>query len=196
MRLTSRDNLSQVMTDIDDFARSIQAVAVPRALNALREQAQTAGLREIARVYEIGPRTMERYVEVKTATGADPQAEIVAKGRGFPLNVFKPVKTATGVSVQVKSRRFTVPHAFVVAKFGGNVFARGSYGGKYGGQASGEAFGRFLFGRSRLPISKLYSFSPPDTLANRSVQDAMDAKVEEQAGKTLAREIAAARRGF
>ena len=196
MRLTSRDNLSQVMQDIDQFASSIQAVAVPRALNALLAQAQTAGLREIARVYEIGPRTMERYVEVKTATGADPQAEIIAKGRGFPLNVFKPVQTGKGVSVKVKGRRFTVPHAFVVAKFGGNVFARGSYGGKYGGRASGESFGRFLFGRSRLPISKLFSFAPPDALNNQRVRDAMDARVEEQGGKVLAREIASARRGF
>ena len=86
--------------------------------------------------------------------------------------------------------------AFVVAKFGGNVFARGSYGGKYGGEASGESFGRFLFGRSRLPISKLFSFAPPDCLVNRMVRDAMDSKVEEQAGKVLAREIGAARRGF
>jgi hypothetical protein len=196
MRMTSRDNLAQVMQDIDRFASDIQAVAVPRALNALRDQAQTAGLREIAKVYEIGPRTMERYVTVKPATGADPQAEISVKGKGFPLNVFKPVRTQTGVSVSIKGRRFTVPHAFVVAKFGGNVFARGSYGGKYGGQASGESFGRFLFGRSRLPISKLYSFSPPDTLANRQVQDVMDDRVAEQAGKVLAREIASARRGF
>lgn len=196
MRMTSRDNLAQVMQDIDRFASTIQSVAVPRALNALRDQAQTAGLREIAKVYEIGPRTMERYVSVKPATSGDAQTEISVKGRGFPLNVFKPVKTVTGVSVSVKGRRFTVPHAFVVAKFGGNVFARGSYGGKYGGQASGESFGRFLFGRSRLPISKLFSFAPPDCLVNRMVRDAMDSKVEEQAGKVLAREIGAARRGF
>jgi len=58
MRMTSRDNLSQVMADIDSFARSITDVAAPRALNALRDQAQTAGLREIAKVYEIGPRTV------------------------------------------------------------------------------------------------------------------------------------------
>ena len=196
MRMTSRDNLAQVMQDIDRFASDIQAVAVPRALNALRDQAQTAGLREIAKVYEIGPRTMERYVSVKPATSGDAQTEITVKGRGFPLNVFKPVKTATGVSVSIKGRRITVPHSFVVKKFGGHVFARGSYGGKYGGQASGESFGQFQFGRSRLPISQLWSFAPPDCLANRAVQDAMDSRVEEQAVKVLAREIAAARRGF
>ena len=196
MRMTSRDNLAQVMQDIDQFARSITAVAAPRALNVLRDQAQTAGLREIARVYEIGPRTMEKYVTVKPATGADLQAEIAVKGAGFPMRIFKPVRTDKGVRVTIKGRTFVVPHSFVIAKFGGHVYARGSYGGKYGGQASGESFGRFLFNRSRLPISKLLSFAPPDTLNNRSVQDAMDAKVEEQAGKTLAREIAAARRGF
>lgn len=194
--LTMKTNLKQVEDDLDTFVDAVLTRAVPRALNALREQAQTAGLREIAKVYEIGPRTMERYVSVKPATAGDASTEISVKGRGFPLNVFQPVKTATGVSVKVKGRRFTVPHSFVIAKFGGNVFARGSYGGKYGGEASGESFGRFQFGRSRLPISKLYSFSPPDTLANRQVQDAMDARVEEQAAKVLSREIAAAKRGF
>ena len=42
----------------------------------------------------------------------------------------------------------------------------------------------------------IWSFAPPDALNNQQVQDAMDARVEEQGAKVLAREIAAARRGF
>ena len=203
MRMTSRDNLSQVMADIDSFARSITDVAAPRALNALRDQAQTAGLREIAKVYEIGPRTMEKYVTVKPATGGDLQTEITVKGKGFPLSFFRPVPTDRGVRVTVKGRTFVIPHSFMVAKFGKHVFARGSYGGKYGGTPTGESFGRFVYTKGAtsgpkhgLPISELWSFAPPDTLNNQQVQDAMDAKVEEQGAKVLAREIAAARRGF
>ena len=196
MRLTSRDNLSRVMADIDQFRNSITDVAAPRALNALRDQAQTAGLREIAKVYEIGPRTMEKYVTVKLATGGDLEAEITVKGRGFPLSFFRPVPTDRGVRVTVKGRTFVIPHSFMVKRFGQHVFARGSYGGKYGGTPTGERFGRFVFTKGRLPISELWSFAPPDTLNNQQVLDAMDARVEEQGAKVLAREIAAARRGF
>lgn len=196
MKLRAKDNLSEVLADIDAFAESIAGVAVPRALNALRAQAQTAGLREISSVYEIGPRTMEKYVTVKAATNGDLEAEITVKGAGFPLRVFRPVRTDKGVRVTVKGRTFIVPHSFIIAKFGGHIYARGSYGGKYGGRPSGESFGRFQFNRSRLPISKLFSFAPPDALNNQRVRDAMDARVDEQSARVLAREISAARRGF
>ena len=196
MRLTSRDNLSRVMADIDQFRNSITDVAAPRALNALRDQAQTAGLREIAKVYEIGPRTMEKYVTVKLATGGDLEAEITVKGRGFPLSFFRPVPTDRGVRVMVKGRTFVIPHSFMVKRFGQHVFARGSYGGKYGGTPTGERFGRFVFTKGRLPIAELYSFAPPDCLANASVTAVMDDRVAEQAASVLAREIGAARRGF
>lgn len=196
MRLKITDNASQFEAQMDAFRDAVLQVAVPRAANTLRDQAQTAGFRQIAQTYGISANTMAQYASSKVASANDPQAGITVKGKGFPLSTFKPVQTATGVRVTVKGRTFTVPHAFIVARFGGNVFARGSYGGKYGGKQSGESFGRFLFNRSRLPISKLLSFAPPDCLDNQAVRDAMDARMDEQAGKVLAREIAAARRGF
>lgn len=203
MKLRLTDNLARVEADLDAFAASIRDVALPRALNTLRDQAEVAGLREIKDVYQIPSITMRAFLTDKQATAGDPEASITAKGRGFPMSVFKPVQTAKGVQVTVKGRSFVIPHSFMVAKFGQHVFARGSYGGKYGGTPTGERFGRFVYvkGESKgrrhgLPIAELYSFAPPDCLANAGVTAAMDDRVAAQAAAVLAREISAARRGF
>jgi hypothetical protein len=196
MRLKFTDNLAQVEADLDAFRDSVLSTAVPRALNTLRDQAEVAGLRQISAVYQIPSSTMQGFITDKPATANDPEASITAKGKGFPLSVFKPVQTATGVQVTVKGRTFVIPHAFMVAKFGQHVFARGSYGGKYGGTPTGQTFGRYAFTKQRLPIGELFTFAPPDCLANPSVTDAMDARVAEQAPAVLAREIGAAQRGY
>lgn len=197
MRLKTRDNLPEVEADLDALRDRILSVAAPRAINTLQDQAQTAGFREIKQVYDIAPATMDKYTTVKLARAGELEASITVKGRGFPLSTFKPVQNRTGVAVTIKGKRVTIPHAFMVARFGQHVFARGAYGGKGKGvRPTGETFGRFVFGRGRLPINELWTFSPPDCLANPNVKDAMDAKVEESAPKQLKRELSAIARGF
>ena len=84
----------------------------------------------------------------------------------------------------------------MVAKFGQHVFVRGGYGGKGGVKPTGQSFGRFVFGKGRLPINELYSFAPPDTLNNVDVRRVMDDRIEQQAPAILKRELSAVARGF
>lgn len=197
MRMNSRDNLPDVERDLDALRERILITAAPRFLNTLQDQAQTAGFREIRNEYQIQPATMDRYTTVQPARAGDLEASITVKGKGFPLSTFKPVQTKQGVAVTIKGRRVLIPHAFMLERFGSHVFARGAYAGKSKGmKPTGETFGRFAFGRGRLPISELWSFAPPDCLSNGKVQGVMNDRVAEQAPKILERELKAVARGF
>lgn len=209
MRLAVSGNEDQVLREMDAFADDAEKLALPRALNRLRDQAQVAGLRRIAEVYDIGPRTSEKYLSIKLASIAELRASITAKGAGFPLYVMAPRKTPRGISVKVKGRRFVIPGTFLATMPNGHVgvFGRGAYAGK-GGTALREthSFGRFVFGKGRrvrkpgrrgtseLPINELYTFGPAETLSNQDVTEAMNDRVDEQYGKVIAAEIRFARR--
>lgn len=204
MRLAVKTNLDEVFADLDRFVDRVETVAAARTLNKLSEQAQTAGFRKINDLYQIGPRTMDKYAAVKAADASNLQAEITVKGNGFPLYEFKPIATKQGVSVLVKGRRVLIPHAFI-AKMRSNhtgVFARGAYGSKSGRKLKiTGTFGHFNFGRgervkranrwgsTELPINEFFTFAPPDAFSNADVVAAMQDRVEEQAPKVLAQEI-------
>lgn len=197
MQLSVRTNIDQVFADLDQWADGAER-AIPRAVNKLIAQAETAGLRKISEVYQIGPRTMEQYVTIKLTSTVELEASITAKGIGFPLSAFNPRQTNAGVSVSIKGRRVIVPHAFIATLRSGHVgvFARGAYAGKGRGfKPSGEAFGRFLFGKARLPINELFTFAPPDALANDEVIAAMEDRVNEQADNVVAHELSFAAKG-
>lgn len=196
MRLSVKVDTAKGFGQIDRLLERIEEVAKPRALNTLADQAETEGFRKIAQVYQIPARTMAQYASRKDARSGDLEASITVKGRGFPLSVFRPRQTANGVAVTIKGRTFVIPHTFMVRKFGQHVFARGAYGGKGVRRATGESFGRFTYGRTRLPINELYSFAPPDAWSNPEVTEAMNERVERQAASVLRREIAAVSRGF
>jgi hypothetical protein len=195
-RVAVRTNADEVFAEMDRFIDQARTVAIPRAMNKLIDQAQTAGLRKISDVYGIGPRTMEKYVTTRLATASALEASITAKGKGFPLSMFQPRQTRNGVSVRIKDRRVIVPHAFMATMPNGHVgvFARGAYGGKGVLVFTGSTFGRFKFGRRRLPINELYTLSPPDALSNDDVTRAMQDRVDQQAAKVLAQELAFASR--
>lgn len=198
MQLAVSTNIDQVFAQMDRFVEQAQAVAVPRALNRLQEQAQTAGLRTIAKVYGIGPRTIERLLFVQLADRQNLEATMRIRGSGFPLYLFSPRQTNTGVSVKVKGRRVIVPHSFIARMSNKHigVFARGTYGVKSRKiKFTGEYFGRYNFGRGRLPINEFYTTTPPSAFSNDDVTDAMYRRVQEQASKVLAQEVAFASRG-
>jgi len=194
MRLKFTDNLAKVEADLDAWAQGIRDVAIPRALNTLRDQAQVAGLRAINEAYAIGPRTMQAYLRGKSATAGDPQANIEASGKTFGPAVYRPVETRQGTVVTIKGKRVLLPHAFVVAAFGERVMARGAFGGV--NKASGESRYGFAFGRGRFPIASPFTLRPAHVFGAQATTDAMDARVAEQAASVLAREIGAAKRGF
>lgn len=198
MGLRVRTNVDDVLRQMDDWVDQAKTVAVPRALNRLAQQGQTAGFRKVAQIYDIGPRTMEKFAVLKFAVPGNPEATITVKGIGFPLIAFQARQTRAGVSVRVKGRRFVVPHAFIATMRSGHrgVFARGAYGGKSQRkiERTGEVFGRYVYGRKRLPINELYTLSPPDAVSNPDVVDEIDRRVAEQAAKVLEQEISFATR--
>lgn len=176
---------------MDAFVRDAHGVGMARALNRLRDQAQVAGLRKVSEVYGIGPRTTEKYVSIDLASPDTLEASINAKGAGFPLYALQPRQTRAGVSVRIKGRRVTVPHAFIATMKSGHigVFARGAYGGRGRDIRASGTFGRFTFGKRRLPINELYSFGPAEAMSNPDVVAAMEDRVDEQAAKVIESEI-------
>lgn len=194
MRISARANLPEVFAALDTWVADVTKVAAPRALNKLRDQAETAGLRKLASIYGIGPRTMEKYISTTIAKPGDSQCSIISRGRGFPLMLFNPRVVrgkGGGVSVQVKSgKRFLIPHAFIATMKSGHqgVFARGSYGGK-GDVVKAGTFGRFVFGKRRVPISELFTLTPAGAFSNPDVTAAMTDRVAAQLPIVLAQEI-------
>jgi hypothetical protein len=193
MRLSAKTNADEVFADMDRFVERAQAIAVPRALNKLLDQAQVAGFRTINDIYKIGPRTMEKYARATLAGAGKLEASINVKGAGFPLYAFQPHQTRTGVSVLIKGKRVLILHAFIATLPNGHtgVFARGAYGGKssHALRPAGRGASGFQFGRGRLPINELYTLSPPDAFSNPDVVQAMNDRVEAQAPSVLQQEI-------
>lgn len=194
MGLKASHNLDEVLDAVDAWAGAAVEVAGPRTLNKLLDQAQVAGLRKISSIYQVGPRTMERYLTTKLASSGSLSATLVAKGAGFPLYLFSPRQVRGkkgGTRVRVKGRTFLIPHAFIARMRSGHVgvFARGAYGGKGKQDFTGERFGRFHFGKRRYSINELFTFGPPEALRNPEVTGAMNDRVEEQFGKVFEQEI-------
>lgn len=206
MGLRATTNADEVIGKLDAFMATVVNTAVPRALNKLRDQARTAGIRELSRIYGIPVRKVDdpKFLSTSDASPSNFAASITVKGAGFPLMLFDPRQTRAGVSVTIKGRRITIPHAFIGVMKSGHVgvFARGSYGGKYFKRRSnkgrfvstGASFGRFQFGNQRLPINELFTFSPPDAFSNEQVTDVMNKRVEEQAEKVFTSEVSFASR--
>ena len=189
-------NADQVNKELDAFVGAVLDRAVPRAINELLKQAKSAGTREAARLYGMRVGDIDASWHEDIAARGELEASINARGAGFPLSLFEPVQGPKGVSVRIKGRRVTIPHAFMVKRFNKRVFARGSYGALRGGKATGETFGRFVFSKTRHPINQLYTFGPPETLANETVSSIMQARIEERMASAIEREIKAVGRGF
>lgn len=208
-RLSVDVDLGKFEDQLDEGVRAI-LLATTRTGNKLIERAKTSGLREIDRIYGIGPRAFEKYVEVRLATEGEFEVSIRVTGKQLPLYHFDPRPTKKGVSVKIKGRRVLIPHAFMARMRSGHVgvFARGAYGGKgvRGERLSGEAFGRFKFARgsqrvrglrpkgkgsrrSGLPVNELYTFTPSEALTNEQVEDAMFKRVQDDLPKVMRQEL-------
>lgn len=211
MKIIPRNNLDEVFRDLDTVVADMKSVAAVRTLNTLQEQAAVVGFRKIAEVYGVGPRTTEKYATVELASPDHPEATITVKGPGFPLIAFNARQTRAGVTAKIKGRLHLFRGAFIARMPNGHVgvFARGSYAGKGSTTLKPTGrIGRFVLGRGRrvkrnnrwgsseLPVNELFTSSPGDTFANEDVVDAMQDRIEEQAPKVMAREIAAVRLGF
>lgn len=192
--LKATANIDAVFDDLATKFAIVHDIVLPRVINKVADQAQTAGLRKVNDIYKIGPRTMEQYVSTTVAITGKLEATITAKGKGFPLYLFDPRQTTKGASVSVKGNRFIIPGTFIAQMPNGHIgiFARGAYGGKGAGfkAGSGRSFGRFQFRSGRgLSINELYTLSPPDAFSNPDVVQAMQDRVDQQLPVVLQQEI-------
>jgi len=180
-----------VLADLDGYVDDVVNVAAPRALNRMRDQAKTAGFRKLADVYDIGPRTMDKYARVTFADRRSLIASINVKGAGFPLYAFDARQTRQGVTVKVKGKRVLISHAFLATMPSGHVgvFARGAYGASFKFGGKGRRITKPRAKRTELPIRELFTFGPSKAFANPDVVDAMQTRVDEQAGPVLRQEI-------
>lgn len=212
MRLKATIQTEDAFKAIDAYAKAVQEIALPIALNKLGDQAEVAGRRKIRDIYSIGARDIAPYLHVRPAGRGSLEWVLEATGIGFPLSLFKPRQTKAGVTVQIKGKRVLIPHAFYKPVRGNaQVWARGTYNAAVGGgggtqgkrsgkrrkagirertgrsafEPTGERFGRFAFGRNRFPIALLRTLTPPAALQNPEVTDAMQQRVEEQAPKVI-----------
>lgn len=218
--LRTKTNLEDVLRQLDGWASDVAGVAMTVAINKLGEQAKVAGLRAIRKRYGLTIAEISPYFDFVEAARKPLAYTIVAKGKGFPLSLFKPriVKgRGGGVSVVLVGRRVLIPHAFI---FGGQVFARGTYNASASGsgttgrragkrrkagirertgrsafEATGERLGRFAFGRHRFPITLLRTTTPPSVLTNEEIVEVMSARIAEQAPTVLRNALKFAARG-
>ena len=199
-------NADEVLAALAEKIASITKVAVPRALNRLLDQAQVAGVRVATEKFDVTRANMFKYGRFKysRANSGDPSAELLITGASFPLWIFPHRQTRTGVQVTLHKKPFLFPHAFQIKSRGRKVYARGSYSATGSTEAfdgregalfvpTGEAFWRFKFGRHRFPLSIVRTMSPPGVFAHEDINEAMLARVEEQAAKVMAQEIRYAR---
>lgn len=224
MRTRSRTNIDEVLRDFDAFGARVKSTAIPRALNTLAGQADFAVRKKIRDIYGMSTAQLAPYFDVVLASASNPEARIVAKGKGFPLALFHPRRTRDGIVVTIKGRSVLFPHAFIPSGLGSfglaegkTVFARGRYArgstaaarrrkgrrkaglsvdGTSAFRPSGQTMGRFAFGWGRFPITALRSSSAPDMLGNPDVLQAGQDRIDEQAAKIIAREFRAVLRGF
>jgi hypothetical protein len=204
-----KTNATQVIADLDAWVDAIVEVAAPQAVNKLRDQAQVAGLRAISRIYGISPRRFEKFVLTTIASKGRAEASLIVKGKGLPLYLFNPRVVrgrGGGVRVTIKGRNVFIPTAFIAkirnaserdpeARDKVGVFARGAYGGKGKQEFTGRTFGKFHFGRKRLSINELFTFSRPEAFHNPEVIAAMNDRVKEQSESVFNAAIRQATRG-
>lgn len=184
-----RHNISDAAGKMTRLAKDLQDKAVTRSLNKTAQQGKTQAGREIKDHYQISTRVISKYITLKRAGRGSMQAVIRAEGKPLPMLAFNARQNGRGTDVQIKGRRITVPHAFIVTLKSGHkgVFARGGYKGSF--ERTGEQFGRFAFGKRRETINELFTFSVPQGFSKKVVLEQIIKRVNQQFPKVLAQEI-------
>jgi hypothetical protein len=165
----------QLMASLDSLVAN-QTKAVVRALNKTAEQARTAASQEVrAAGYNIKASAIKRSFSIKRATANTLVVTLRATGAPIAVINYSARQTSSGVSVNVKTGRKILRHAFIATMKNGHraVFERS--GGK---------------GSKRLPIKELFGPSIPTALGNDVVEKAIMKKIREKFPQILAHELA------
>jgi hypothetical protein len=204
-------NTSVAARDLETKLKSLysgdQNKAINRAINRSLEMANAEANRQIRSVYNIALKdlTDKDNKLIKKSSESTLTGTINASIRPLSLSKFNPewtrdrvagnrsflTKTKKNKTIKIKrgdvglkieilkGRKESIPSAFLLFKNGGTpVMARGVYGND-----------GFIFGSSRLPISKLNTKSVFYTLMNDDIQKALNQKITDVYPARLLQEL-------
>jgi hypothetical protein len=186
MKLEVTTNVYDVIRELDAARREMRP-AVVRALNRMIDQVKVRAAREVrAAGYKLKISDIKSAIRINRASTGRLRADAIASGRPIPLIKYGARQTAAGVTVDVLNGRKLIAHAFIATTSNGTpqVFVR-KPGAKHRKVTKG---GKAVW--TALPIDKKYGPSIPDALANKAVERALLALIEERFPAILAHEHA------
>ncbi|MBB3256877.1 phage tail protein [Paraburkholderia sp. WP4_3_2] len=180
-----------INADVKGIAASMQKYvgeqqkAVVRALNKTAMQARTAAAQEVRSAgYNIKSSAIKRSFIIDKARPARLVVTLKATGRPIALINYGARQGKNGVSVQVKTGRQVLRHAFIATMQNGH---RGVFQRTGNGHKKIKRNGKVL--RTGLPIKELFGPSIPQSLANDAVEKAIMAKIREKFPRILRHEL-------
>jgi hypothetical protein len=163
-----------------------QQKAIVRALNKTANQARTAASVEVrAAGYNIKSSAIKKSFVISRASAGRLVVVLKATGRPIGLVNYGARQTKAGVSVQVKTGRLLLRHAFIATMPNGH---RGVY--QRMGSDHKKVVRNGVKRRTGLPIKELYGPSIPQSLANAAVEAALMAKIRQRFPAVLKQELA------
>lgn len=185
LKLNVRSDVKGITAGLTRYVGE-QQKAVVRALNKTAAQAKTAASVEVrAAGYNIKSSAIKKSFVVQKARAGKLVVVLKATGRPIALINYGARQNKNGVSVQVKTGRTTLRHAFVATMQNGHqgVFDRVGKGHKVV-KRNGKTI------RTGLPIKELFGPSIPQSLANDAVEKALMAKIRQKFPQILRHELA------
>lgn len=159
--------------------------AIERALNKTAVTARATTARQIRDAgYAIKIGAIKDSLSIRRATEAELVAVLKATGRPIPLFKYGARQTSSGVTVNVKEGRKTIPHAFIATLASGHqgVFLRTDKSHKKVTR-NGKTY------YSGLPIKELFGPSIPSAFANEVVQSAVISAIRDRFPVVLRQEL-------
>lgn len=185
LSLNVRSDVRGIISDLSRYVGD-EKKAVVRALNKTADQARTEAAKEVRAVgYNIKASAIKKSFSIKRASAGNLVVILKATGRPIGLINYGARQGKQGVSVQVKSGRKVLRHAFIASMPNGHrgVFERT-------GREHKKVVRNGKVMRSGLPIKELFGPSIPQSLANDAVEKAVMAKIRQKFPQILKHELA------
>ena len=181
-------DMKEAATALKRVAENLRKKIVVRALRKTTAQAKTETRKAIKDEYKISSRVIGKSITTKTVPSTPPHAEISVQGGPLPMYALNAKQQKAGVRVKIKGRTIVVPHAFIATMRSGHtgVFARGSYKGAVDPTGT---FGNFTFGKPRLPVGELRTFSLPQGFGSKTVMTRVILKFQAKYPQVLFHEV-------
>lgn len=181
--LNVTSNIREASARFAVLRRGVEDAATVSALNRTGTTVRAAASREIRNEYKLSAASVREQLKVIRASRSNLEVRVRATGRRIGLIDFNARQTRQGVTVQIKTGggRKLIRSAFLATMKSGHlgVFSRGRYAG-----------GKFVPGRSRLPITELTSLSLPKAFSNQKVMKQLVTLATETFIKNFQHELA------